>query len=41
MDEQISIDKNVLEEILKEVAELKKLVSSPVMLCSERQLVKK
>jgi hypothetical protein len=41
MDEQISIDKKMLEEILKEVAELKKLASSPVMLCSERKLEKK
>ena len=41
MDEQISIDKKVLEEILKEVAELKKLANSPVMLCSERKSEKK
>ena len=41
MDEQISIDKKVLEEILKEIAELKKLVSAPVTFCLERKLEKK
>jgi len=41
MTEQISIDKKVLEEILKEIAELKKLASAPVTFCLERQLEKK
>jgi|GEM_PF-2802797 len=41
MGEQISIDKKVLEEILKEVAELKKLASAPVTFCLERKLEKK